>query len=77
MEKQKQIYRYLRYDGKKLLAKREIPFEIKLSSRLVLDELCYNWNKEKAETEINDAIERGDKEKFLQLSHEYKHFTLE
>jgi len=77
MEKQKQVYRYFRYDGKKLLAKREIPFEIKLSSRLILDELCYKWNKATIESAINEAIEHGDKEKFLKLSRQYKHFTFE
>lgn len=77
MEKQKQVYRYYRYDGKKLLAKREIPFEIKLSSRLMLDELCYKWNKAIIETAINEAIEQGDKEEFIKLSKKYKHYTFE
>jgi len=77
MEKQKQVYRYYRYDGEKLLAKREIPYEIKLSSRLILDELCYQWNKAKIESKINEAIEQGDKETFVKLSYDYKHFTLE
>lgn len=77
MEKQKQVYRYYRYDGEKLLAKREIPYEIKLSSRLILDELCYQWNKATLESQINEAIEQGDRETFRQLSHEYKYFTLE
>lgn len=77
MEKQKQVYRYYRYEGKKLLAKREIPFSIQLSSRLILDELCYNFNKASIEAAINKAIDKGDKKKFIKLSKKYKHYTFE
>lgn len=77
MEKQKQVYRYCRYNGNPLLAKREIAYEIKLSSRLLLDELCYNWNKSKLEAAINRAIEQGDQERFMKLSNEYKYYTFE
>ncbi|WP_164669612.1 IDEAL domain-containing protein [Virgibacillus doumboii] len=77
MKKQKMIYRYSRYEGKTLHAKREVSYELKLSSRLLLDELCFNWNKEKLETAINSSIESGNKEKFLQLSEEYRHYIWE
>ena len=77
MEKQKQVYRYCRYNGNPLLAKREIAYEIKLSSRLLLDELCYKWNKIVLEEKINQAIEQGNQEKFMKLSHEYKYYTFE
>ncbi|PAV29324.1 hypothetical protein CIL05_13085 [Virgibacillus profundi] len=77
MKKEKIIYRYYRYDGKVLQAKREISFELKLSSRLILDELFFNWNKEKLENAINNSIDSGDKEAFLELSEAYKQFVWE
>lgn len=77
MKKQKLVYRYFRYDGNVLHAKREIPYELKLSSRLLLDELCFSWNKAHLESAINHAIDEGNKEKFMKLSKEYKHFVWE
>ncbi|ASN06610.1 IDEAL domain-containing protein [Virgibacillus necropolis] len=77
MKKQKIFYRYYRYDGKPLEAKREISFEFKLASTLLLDELCFVFNKEKLEEAINNSIDRGDKERFLQLSEAYRHFIWE
>lgn len=74
MEKQKVNYHYYRYDGEVLQAKREIPFEVKLSSRLILDELCYTWNKAKIEDAINTAIDQGNKEEFINLSKRYKQY---
>ncbi|WP_404451641.1 IDEAL domain-containing protein [Virgibacillus necropolis] len=77
MKKQKIFYRYYRYDGKPLEAKREISFEFTLASRLLLDELCFQWNKEKLEDAINSSLDKGEKEKFLRLSEAYKHFIWE
>ncbi|MGY0694897.1 IDEAL domain-containing protein [Virgibacillus sp. FSP13] len=77
MKKQKLIYRYYRYEGDVLHAKREIPYELKLSSRLLLDELCFNWNKARLEDAINNAIDEGNKEAFLKWSEAYKHFIWE
>lgn len=77
MKKQKLVYRFYRYDGKVLLAKNETPFEIKLSSRLVLDKLCYTWNKKQLLNEIDEAIDCGDKERFEQLSEAYRSFVWE
>lgn len=74
MEKQKVNYLYYRYDGEVLQAKREIPFEVKLSSRLILDELCYTWNKAKIEDAINTAIDQRNKEEFINLSKRYKQY---
>lgn len=71
------IYRYYRYEGKVLLAKRETPFEMKLIAQLILDDLCYSWNKRQLERELNEAIDRGDKEKFNQLSVAYKEYVWE
>lgn len=77
MKKEKIIYRYNRYDGKMLQAKREIPYELRLASQLILDELCFNWNKAYLEDAINLSLETGDKETFLQLSKAYRHFIWE
>lgn len=77
MKKQKMIYRYYRYDGSVLHAKREIPYELKLSSRFILDELCFNWNKEKLEAAINRSIDTGNKQEFIKLSKAYSHYIWE
>ncbi|RDW18169.1 hypothetical protein CWR48_11310 [Oceanobacillus arenosus] len=77
MKKEKLVYRFYRYDGEVLYARREIPFEIILTSRMILDELCFNWNKAKLITEIDHAIEYGNKEAFLQLSDEYRNYIWE
>lgn len=77
MKKEKLVYRFVRYDGQILHAKREIPYELKLTSRLILDELCFKWNKEKLEAAINCSIDTGDKEEFLELSNKYRHFVWE
>ncbi|MEN1970458.1 IDEAL domain-containing protein [Lentibacillus sp. N15] len=77
MKKQKLVYHYYRYNGKVLQAKREIPYEMKLTSRMLLDELCFTWKKTRLEAAINQAIDNGNKEAFLRLSKEYKHFIWE
>lgn len=77
MEKQKLTYSYYRYDGEVLQAKREIPFEVKLSSRLILDELCYTWNKANIKDAIDTAIDQGNKDEFIRLSKRHKHYIWE
>lgn len=72
MKKQIVFYRFMRYSGKPLSARREISFEIKLTSRLILDELCFKWNKNQLETQINHSIDENNKEKFVLLSELYK-----
>jgi len=73
MKKEKLVYRFQRYNGQTLHAKREIPYELKLTSRFILDELCFKWNKSKLEAAINRSIDTGDKEEFLKLSEAYRH----
>ncbi|WP_284139516.1 MULTISPECIES: IDEAL domain-containing protein [unclassified Virgibacillus] len=77
MKKEKVIYRVNRYAGRVLHAKREIPFEIKLTSRLILDELCFNWNKKRLEQQINTSIDNGDQEQFNRLGEVYKQYIWE
>lgn len=77
MKKQKSVYHYYRYNGDVLHVKREIPYELKLTTRLLLDELCFNWNKQRLEEAINQSIDEGDKQTFLTLSEKYRHFIWE
>lgn len=77
MKKHKVDYQYLRYEGQALKAKREISYEIKLSSRLILDELCFKWNRDQLLSEINRSIDTGNKEQFLKLSEKYKTYIYE
>lgn len=77
MKKHKSVYRYYRYNGHVLHAKREIPYHIKLSSRLILDELCFNWNKAKLEAQINESIDTANKEQFIKLGEQYNRFLWE
>ncbi|GAB3798544.1 IDEAL domain-containing protein [Virgibacillus kimchii] len=77
MKKQKQILKYYRYTGKAIPARREVAFELQLASRLELDELCFNYNKEKLEAAINHALKTGDRKLFMELSEAYKQFIWE
>ncbi|KGX85303.1 IDEAL domain-containing protein [Pontibacillus litoralis] len=80
MKKQKvsyQIKSTFMKGKKKVTAKKEVAFELKLASVLVLDELCYMWNKHHIEAQLNDAIDQQDKERFMELSELYKPFTHE
>lgn len=76
MKKQKSIYRCVRYQGLAIQAKREIPYEIKLSSQLLLDDLCFHKNKERLAKAIDHTIESGDKQEFIRLSKIYKKYLL-
>lgn len=77
MKKQKIIYRYCRYNGKKINAKREIAFELRFYSRLLLDEVCFNYNKAFIQERINKAIDTGDRDNFLKWSNAYRQFIWE
>lgn len=74
MKKQKSKINLFRYSGSTLYAKREISFDIKLSSRLILDQLCNRWNKQELEKQINKAIDTGDELTFKSFSKIYKHY---
>ena len=74
MKKQKVKSHVNRYIGKELRAKREISFEIKLSSRLYLDELCYNYNKNIMESKLNEAIDSNNEEAFYLISETYRNY---
>ncbi|MUV36638.1 hypothetical protein JNUCC1_00441 [Lentibacillus sp. JNUCC-1] len=77
MPKQTAICTYVRYTGPMIRARREIPYELQVSARLIMDELCFNWNKAYLEEEINKAIDHGDRERFIELGLQYKPFIRE
>lgn len=75
MRKQKVVYVIRRdpdYKGKKITAKRELSFGIRLASRLFLDELTFQFNKERFDEKINSAIDNNDREEFDRLSKIYQ-----
>ncbi|WP_042149243.1 hypothetical protein [Paucisalibacillus sp. EB02] len=77
MKKEQVTYRFCPYDGKVLNARREISFEIRLTSRLILDEICFNWNKKMLEEKINRSIQKGNKEEFASIREEYLQYIWE
>ncbi|AVQ98564.1 hypothetical protein ACTWPF_13515 [Oceanobacillus sp. M65] len=77
MKKEKLIYKYKRYEGKVSSARKEIPFEFRLTSRMILDEICFQYNKQIIETSINQAIADDNKEKFMESSEAFKQFIWE
>lgn len=77
MKKEKVVHRYYPYKGKVLTAKREIPFAMKLTAKMLLDEICFNWNKGQIEEEINDTLAKGDKEEFKRLCEVYMDYIWE
>ncbi|MDX8045687.1 IDEAL domain-containing protein [Gracilibacillus sp. S3-1-1] len=60
-----------------LNARREISYEIRLASQLLLDDLCFNWNKARLEERINRSIDNNDKESFRELSNQYNSYIWE
>ncbi|GGF16225.1 hypothetical protein GCM10010954_13570 [Halobacillus andaensis] len=80
MRKQKLIYVLRRDPGfrnREITAKRELSFGIKLASRLLLDELSFQFNKERLDEEINMAIANNDRAEFERLSLKYQPYTWE
>jgi len=78
MKKQKVIYHLNRQYGKReMKARKEIPFDFKLNARLLLDELCFTWNKNALEAEINRSIDNKQVEAFFNLSYEYRQYIWE
>ncbi|KGX92574.1 hypothetical protein N781_14670 [Pontibacillus halophilus JSM 076056 = DSM 19796] len=80
MKKEKVSYSlsWYTFHGRKVIhARREVPYEVTLASRLVLDELMYTWNKNHLESLINEAIDQGDRDRFVELSERYKPYTYE
>lgn len=75
MKKHKFLYRLCRYEGDVIEAKRATPYEIELSTRFLLDNLCFTWNKKQLQKQIDKAIDLGQKETFIELSEIYKQYV--
>jgi len=74
MKKQLTSYQLVCYVGEPLKAIREIPFEMKLTAQLILDELCHTWNKARLEKMIDESLINSDREGFMKLSEKYKEY---
>jgi len=77
MEKERLVYRFRRYNGETLKGRKEIPYELQLNARLILDELCFEWNKQKLQEELNHSMETVNEAKFMKLSEEYRQYIWE
>lgn len=71
------VFRYYRYYGKLINAKRDLPYEIKMTSRLLLDALCFEWDKKTLMDAIDDALQANNEAAFKQLSEHYRQFIWE
>ncbi|WP_405103339.1 IDEAL domain-containing protein [Oceanobacillus sp. FSL H7-0719] len=74
MKKEKVVLLFFRYEGKPIQAKREIPYEIRLQAQMMLDEICFQYNRKKLEEELNGALDERNKTAFIQHSEAYKEF---
>lgn len=74
MKREKVSLRLLRYTGKPVQGKREIPFEMRLLARLQLDTICFRYNQKKLEEAINQALLEKNEKDFKDLSERYRQF---
>ncbi|WP_027963833.1 hypothetical protein [Halalkalibacillus halophilus] len=77
MKKHVTSYILIRYQLPKqiaLKARRDVPYELKLASRLVMDELVYRWNQDLLESKINRSIDENDQDAFNYYSKLYKNY---
>ncbi|SES97925.1 IDEAL domain-containing protein [Salinibacillus kushneri] len=80
MKKQKQSYILVKYEScspQPFKAKKEISYEIKLASRLFLDEMMFSHNKARIEKQINSAIDTDNRAEFHKLSKTYQPYIKE
>jgi uncharacterized protein YpiB (UPF0302 family) len=50
-------------------------FTLQLEAQLFLDEMCYRFNKQRLEMLINDAIEKEDKKRFMEIAAIYSQYA--
>lgn len=72
MKKERTVYKFYRYAGKAIVAKKDTPFEMKLQASLLLDDLCYTWNKRQLQKQLDQALDERDRDTFMKLSEEYR-----
>ncbi len=77
VKQEKVVYRFFQYVGEPLTARKELAFEEQLYAQLLLDELCFNWNKSHLEDKINHAIETNNYNDFKKYSKAYKQYVWE
>ncbi|GIO21612.1 hypothetical protein [Oceanobacillus sp. J11TS1] len=77
MKQEKIVYRFFQYVGEPIVARKELSFEDQLYAQLLLDELCFSWNKSCLEEEINQAIETNNYTNFKKYSEVYKQYVWE
>lgn len=77
MKKEKVFIRYFRYTGEPIRAKKEIPFHICLQARLILDAICFEYNRAKLMEAIDRALLENDRQNFLQLCDAYRQYMWE
>lgn len=77
MKKEKVVLMFFRYDGKPVQAKREVPFEMRLQARMILDEMCFQYNRARLEENLNKALEERNKSVFVEYSEALKEFIWE
>jgi uncharacterized protein YpiB (UPF0302 family) len=56
------------------LQKNKDPFAFSLIAQMVLDEALHSYYKNYYEQQIDDALDKKDKKRFLKLTEEYKAF---
>ena len=44
---------------------------------MILDEICFNWNKKMLEEKINSSIQKGNKEDFVKVRERYLQYIWE
>lgn len=62
--------------NEKRLLNHEIPFEMTLVARLMMDEICYNWNRQHIQKKIDRAIDEGDFKALEKYSDIYRHYIV-
>ncbi|WP_067840676.1 hypothetical protein [Amphibacillus sediminis] len=78
MKKQKVNYCLRRnFFSYPLIAKREMPFEVKLIAQLVMDALVSEHNKANFDRKINKAIDSNDPAQFKRICEQNKHYSWE
>ena len=66
--------RSLPIDAKKSIIKQPISYEMKLTARFVLDEICFEANIAYLKEQIDVALDQGDREAFYTYSSLYKQY---
>ena len=52
----------------------KLPYQMQLTARLLLDNLCYEWNHNYLVEKINYALDKSDEKMFAEYSLKYKKF---